>query len=426
LAVVTSLVAAANRPFFFLSCFGGGDAVMSHAEVVAFLAAVPRFRTLQDEVREAMAIASEVVDFEPGATIVERGDVTRSVFIIVTGEAEVLRGNVRLNLLGPSAVFGEVSAMDGSPATASVVTQTRICCLALASKDFCELVRRYASLGWVVSLAAAKRLRFATEREEARTQELAAALGELRQTQTRLVQSEKMASLGLLVAGISHELNTPIGGIRGSNQTLTAGLAKLRKVVIGLSDDPRSKSVLDVLERCGESIQQGTARVEEVLAHMRRFARLDEATVQQADLNVCISESARLARPHLAGCDVNLQLEKLPKLLCDPRQLNHVFFNILLNAAQACAQPSVIEVRSWQEGDAVHVAVRDTGSGIPPASMPRIFDPGFTTRGVGMGTGLGLAIAMQVVSDHGGRIDVDTEVGAGTTVEIVLPLHPGA
>jgi PAS domain S-box-containing protein len=252
---------------------------------------------------------------------------------------------------------------------------------------------------------------------------------DLRDSQAQLVQQEKMAALGKLVAGIAHEMNTPIGTIASNADTLSRSLTKLRDLVKteACPQDVREgrslKQVQGVLEDIARINQLACERIITIVSSLRNFARLDEAELQMADLHQGIESTLTLVRHELKN---RIQVVKnygdVPPIRCHPNQINQVFMNMLVNGSQAIKGEGTITIRTFREGDIVSVQFSDTGVGIPPENLPRIFDPGFTTKGVGVGTGLGLSICFKIVQDHGGRIDVESEVGKGATFTIRLPI----
>lgn len=372
------------------------------------------FEDLADEVLHDVASRCDELTFAAGEVIVDRNASAAGVHVIMSGAADVIRGDATLNKLSRHEAFGEISVIVEAEATAAVVASEATRCLRIDPGTFHELVERHPSLGWQLARVFSERLRFATEREEHRTQELEEALEELRATQLRLVQSEKMASLGKLVAGVVHDLNTPLGIIVSSQQTVAALVAKLR-------DRPAKPAVLDRIESSLSNLAGGAARIDLVLDQLRSFARLDQATNQLTDISVCVREAIDTFEPHRDHGQIVLDLGDLPAILCCPRQLNQVFFNMLINAEQALSEPGEITVRSRAEEGHVVVTIEDEGEGIDPNVAPKIFDPGFTTRGVGVGSGLGLPIARQIVNDHGGEITVESTPGRGAKFTVRLP-----
>jgi PAS domain S-box-containing protein len=278
-----------------------------------------------------------------------------------------------------------------------------------------------------------ERERFAAHlRNEAEELErlVAARTRDLRESQTKLIQQEKMAALGKLVAGVAHEMNTPIGTINSNADTLSRSLKKLRQLLTAEScpdavrEDRKLGQLLTMVEDIARINQIACERIVDIVGSLRNFARLDEAEQKVADLHEGLNSTLTLVQHELKN---RIRLVKeygdIPPIHCHPNKINQVFMNLLVNAAQAINGEGVITIRTFREGDIVNVQFSDTGAGIRPDNLSRIFDPGFTTKGVGVGTGLGLSIVFQIIHDHGGSIDVDSEVGKGSTFTLRLPIH---
>jgi signal transduction histidine kinase len=270
----------------------------------------------------------------------------------------------------------------------------------------------------------------ASELEETRKRQevldrLAATNQELRQTQAQLVQSEKMAALGNLVAGVAHEINTPVGAISSMHDTLVRAVGKLKDEIIPAEPDEGSKlhQTIKVIEDANDVIQSGSSRVTTIVRRLRSFARLDEAELKKVDIHEGIEDTLTLTHHELKhGITVTRNFGKIPEIACYPGQLNQVFLNLLVNARQAIDGVGEITITTSKKRGRVHVEIRDTGRGIPKDQLSKIFDPGFTTKGVGVGTGLGLSICYRIIQEHKGQIHVDSEVGKGTVFTISLPM----
>jgi signal transduction histidine kinase len=248
--------------------------------------------------------------------------------------------------------------------------------------------------------------------------QLTATLGELRQAQAQLVQSEKMAALGHLVAGIAHEINTPLGAVTSNTDVVLRGLGKLAP------DVPASRAnVLQLLDDLLRTNAEACERIAVIVRNLQKFARLDEAEWKSADLREGLDSTlALVAHLYRGRIDIVRCYSEAPLVACHPGQLNQVFMNLLVNAIQAIEGQGTIRIRLRVDGSDVLIDVEDTGSGIAPEHLARIFDPGFTTKGVGVGTGLGLAICHQIVAAHGGTIGVTSRPGAGSVFSMRLPL----
>ncbi|MEZ5361294.1 MAG: ATP-binding protein [Bryobacterales bacterium] len=259
--------------------------------------------------------------------------------------------------------------------------------------------------------------------------EVEAATKDLRTSQAKLVQQEKMAALGRLVAGVAHEMNTPIGTINSNADTLARSLSVLREMTAGenapeqLKDNKRLAQVLSLLDDISRINKLACERIVSIVGSLRNFARLDQAELQMADLHEGLDSTLTLVYHELKNrIEVVKEYGDIPPVRCHPNQINQVFMNLLVNAAQAIPERGEIRIKTFREGDMVKVQIADSGVGIPPANLERIFDPGFTTKGVGVGTGLGLSICFKIAEDHKGGIDVESEVGKGSAFTLRLPI----
>jgi signal transduction histidine kinase len=288
-----------------------------------------------------------------------------------------------------------------------------------------------------------------------RTRELSEALRQLKASEAQLIQSEKMSSLGQMVAGVVHEINTPLayvknslGSVSGMLQDLTRLAVETEKLLellragaanpqdlaeqFGLTErliaQLRAEHALEEVDTLAKDGLHGIGQISEIVGNLKNFSRLDRSKVASFNLNEGLDSTLAIARHELKRHVVKKQYGDIPPITCSPSQINQVFLNLVTNAAQAMGPgQGEIRITTRREG-AAHVAVEvaDTGKGIPPEALPKIFDPFFTTKEVGKGTGLGLSIVYKIVEQHGGRISVDSTVGVGTRFTVVLPLQPPA
>jgi two-component system NtrC family sensor kinase len=239
---------------------------------------------------------------------------------------------------------------------------------------------------------------------------------------SQLIQSEKMAALGLLVAGVAHEINTPMGAIHSNNDIMTRAVGKVRKLLEPAPDN-EVRRLLDILGEVCRNNEIATERIMKIVRSLKNFARLDEAERKKVNIHEGIESTLSLLRHQLKN---RIRIVKcfgdIPEIECYPNELNQVFMNILVNAAQAIKHRGEITVKTWREGDRVKIAISDTGIGIPPENLSKVFDPGFTTKGVGLGTGLGLSICYKIIQDHRGTIEAESSK-QGTTFTISIPLN---
>jgi signal transduction histidine kinase len=263
-------------------------------------------------------------------------------------------------------------------------------------------------------------------------QRLQKAHEELRQAQIRLVQSEKMASLGTLAAGVAHEINTPVGAVNSAADTSKRAIDRVVRSVDGsrsledLTGDRKFRDALDFIKSNNDVITMASQRIVRIVKSLRNFARLDEAEFKDADIHEGIDSTLTLLH-HIIRDRIEIVKEygDLPKISCRPGQLNQVFMNLLKNAAESIEDKGTIRISTTVEGDNAIIRIRDDGRGIKTENLDKIFDPGFTTKGVGVGTGLGLSISYNIIRDHQGDIEVGSEEGKGSAFSIILPIKQG-
>jgi len=259
--------------------------------------------------------------------------------------------------------------------------------------------------------------------------DLAKANKHLTDTQTQLVQSEKMAALGMLVAGIAHEINTPIGAVHSMHDTLQRAVEKLKDALqkrVGKEFEGSRElyGPLKIIEDATKVIDSGSERVTNIVRRLRSFARLDEAELKTVDIHEGLEDTLMIVHHEIKhNITVIKNYGQIPPVTCYPGLLNQVFLNILINAKQAIQGKGEITITTYQKDNKVHIEIKDTGKGIAKEHLSKIFDPGFTTKGVGVGTGLGLSICYQIMQDHKGKILVESEVGTGSTFTVVFPMN---
>jgi signal transduction histidine kinase len=279
--------------------------------------------------------------------------------------------------------------------------------------------------------------------------ELAAVLRQVERSQSQLLQSEKMAAVGQLAAGVAHEINNPIGFVSSNVGTLATYVQRLFDVLDAYAalqaerDSAAAQASLtralaaadldylreDVVALIQES-QDGLDRVKRIVCDLKDFSHVDEAQWQMADLNAGLESTLNVVWSELKyKAQIVRHLDPLPPVPCIAAQINQVFLNLLVNAGQAIASQGTITLSSRIDGEQAVVEIADTGSGMPTETLDHIFEPFFTTKPVGKGTGLGLSIAWDIVAKHGGRLAVSSTLGEGSRFELRLPLdnpnYPG-
>ena len=293
-----------------------------------------------------------------------------------------------------------------------------------------------------------------TEKIEAQNAELKSTLKRLEDTQAQMLQSEKMASIGQLAAGVAHEINNPTGFVSSNLKTLLdyqediAGLiGQYHGLVALLESDEHRESLPETIRSSIEELKsaesdvdidflmedineligdcrEGTDRIKKIVIDLKDFAHPGEDKIQSMDINQGLESTLNVVNNEIKyKATVKREFGEIPNIHGYPQQLNQVFMNILVNAAQAIEKKGEITVRTGAVEDFVEVMISDTGCGIPKENLKKIFDPFFTTKDVGKGTGLGMNIAYNIVKKHNGTIQVESEVGKGTTFTIRIPVE---
>jgi NO-binding membrane sensor protein with MHYT domain/nitrogen-specific signal transduction histidine kinase len=281
----------------------------------------------------------------------------------------------------------------------------------------------------------------AQSRLEHEKEEQRKLIQQLEEAHIQLLQSEKLASIGQLAAGVAHEINNPIGFVHSNLHTLKAWVQGLLRVIStyervteGLDGQPlvdldatRQDADLDyvrddIVQLIDESLD-GSMRVRRIVQDLRDFSRPGGEAWELADLHAGLESTLNVVHNEIKyKATVVRTFGELPRVECIPSQINQVFMNLLVNAAQAIPERGVIAIRTEGDDDWVSLEISDNGVGMSTEVVGRIFDPFFTTKPVGQGTGLGLSVSHGIVTRHGGRIDVVTTPGSGTTFTIVLPV----
>lgn len=275
--------------------------------------------------------------------------------------------------------------------------------------------------------------------------ELVRRLKENQEAQMQLLQSEKLAGIGQLAAGILHEINTPVGFVKSNlgsldeylqdifelldaYEALETGGASNEAALSRLRDLKEQKKIgflrADIRDLMAET-REGLLRVAKIVADLRIFARGESTDWAYADLHQGLDSTLNIVWNEIKyRCTLNKDYGDIPAVYCVPSQINQVFLNLLVNAAQAMPGQGEITIRTGRLGGEAFVSIADTGNGIPPENLPRLFEPFFTTKPVGKGTGLGLSISHGIVKNHRGRIEVESTVGKGTKFTVWLPVAP--
>ncbi len=266
-----------------------------------------------------------------------------------------------------------------------------------------------------------------TQELKHKNSELEDTLNKLKQMQKQVIVQEKMATLGQLVAGLTHEINTPISAIRSMNDTKSKAAMKLQTALENMApdsieEDHEIRNAMKVILEADQTIDQGTDRLHEIMKNLKNFARLDEAETTMADIHEGLDSVLALIRHDLLiNIEVVRDYGEIPPFVCHPRKLNLVFLNILKNACQSIEDKGRITITTSLKKNMVHVAIRDTGKGIKQDDLESIFDPSFTTKDTVVRSSLGLSICYQIIQEHHGKINVESQPGKGSVFTVILP-----
>ncbi|MBV6646187.1 MAG: PAS domain S-box protein [Cyclobacteriaceae bacterium] len=270
------------------------------------------------------------------------------------------------------------------------------------------------------------------------------ALDELKSTESKMIETEKMASIGQLTSGLAHEIGNPINYVSGNVKPLIRDVEDIEQLiamirdrseslkstkegqeVVAFVEDANFKFLLEEIKSLVLGIEDGTFRVKQLVTSLRNFSRTDQDERVLSDINLALQSTIRLIQhnvKHRIKITIDLD-ETLPKLLCIPGKLSQVFLNLIDNAIHAISGQGEITIKSSRKEEDLVIEIGDTGEGIPEDIKHKIFEPFFTTKEVGKGTGLGLAISSRIISEHNGRMIMESEVGQGTTFMIYIPLQ---
>ena len=308
---------------------------------------------------------------------------------------------------------------------------------------------RYVGAGKVLDVLGAMEAELARH-----SRDLEQAYRTLQSSQTRLIQSEKMASLGQMVAGIAHEINTPLGYVHNNVEMTRETLRSLAQLLgahervhdalhsgmaeaefaeclaqLQLQRSTFDAAALEDLRAVLDDTAYGVGQIAELVGNLKDFSRLDQARSERVDLRRLIESALKIGGNLLRRKNIQIvrAFGEVPEIVCAPAQINQVLLNLITNAAQAIEhEHGRIALRTSTIGNHALIAVEDNGKGIAPQHLERIFEPFFTTKPIGQGTGLGLSICYQIIAQHRGRIRATSSPGAGTRFLVALPLQAAA
>jgi signal transduction histidine kinase len=361
---------------------------------------------------------------------------------VPTARALGVRSAVMMPLRVKDVVFGVLNATSSEPGR---VGEADLELLSAVANHVALALDRAESFQTIEELSRGleDKVRVRTEQLRTAHEELQAAYRELQATQMQLIQREKMASVGQLVAGVAHELNNPIGFVYSNVTTLEDFVRRLRAMLEAYRAAPLAEGdrarlqaewdarkvdyALKYLDSMIQGIREGAERARKIVRDLRVFARTQDDVWQSVDIHEEIESSLTLLNHLLKDrVSVHRKYGELPDVECIRSQMDQVFLNLLANAAQAIPGPGAITIETRRDGPTAVIGIADTGPGIPPEIMGRLFDPFFTTKPVGEGTGLGLSISYEIVKKHGGEIRAESPPDGGAIFTVRIPLARAA
>lgn len=311
------------------------------------------------------------------------------------------------------------------------------------------VIKPFDQIELLVNVSNALRLRQLEDANRTRREELEAEVeqrtADLVESHRKMVEQEKLASVWQLAAGVAHEVNNPTGYIASNLASLQKYLARIEEYIAAqqqvidqgcqaaqvdelklLKRKLKIDAILEDIDEVVADSLEGTERIRRIVLGLKNFSRKDAEESQQVDINLILEETLTLCWNELKyKATVERDFGDVPQIMGRAQKLSQAFLNLLVNASQAIEEQGTIRIRSRLVGEKIEVEISDTGCGIPQDALQKIFEPFYTTKDVGVGTGLGLAIVQEIVGLHQGDLRIESEVGAGTTFTISLPIHSG-
>jgi signal transduction histidine kinase len=373
------------------------------------------FENLGDD--ELSLIAKETVRraYAAGGIVCEEDSASDSMFLIKSGKVDIIKQGVSLAELGPGDYFGEMSLITGAPRNATVTTLEPSVLLEISAPVFHVIIERSPQATRNLLMTFDSRLRRHNEKVVWQYRKLKEQYEELENSHQRLLLSDKMASVGLLTAGIAHEINNPLFVITG-----------YLDVIRSMLDDGAVSA--DELGEIVAKLETASRSIVKLVSGIKTYVRIEDAAPAPIDLNSAIQESLDLVSFLYRRDQIELEIDFAhghPVILGNIARLQQVLMNLLSNARDAMESSAakIITVRTREADGEVVLEISDTGCGIPPDRLERVFSRGYTTKPVGKGSGMGLNLVRQMIREMRGEIGVESEPGHGTTFRVVFPRH---
>jgi len=373
------------------------------------------FENLSGDELSLIAKETALRRYAAGEVVCEEDSASDSMFLIKSGAVDVTKQDVSLAELGPGDYFGEMSLITGAPRNATVMTLEPSVLLEISAPVFHVIVERSPLATRNLLITFDSRLRRHNDKVVWQYLKLKEQYEELENSHQRLLLSDKLASVGLLTAGIAHEINNPLFVITGYLDVIRSMLDE-GKVSAGELGE-----IVEKLDTASQSIVG-------LVSGIKTYVRIEDAASAPIDLNSAIQESLDLVSFLYRRDHITLEIDFAhghPVILGNIGRLQQVLMNLLSNARDAMESrdDKVITVRTRESGDEIVLEISDTGCGIPPDRLERVFARGYTTKPVGKGSGMGLNLVRQMIRDMKGEIGVESDPDRGTTFRVVFPRH---
>jgi signal transduction histidine kinase len=380
---------------------------------------VPLFETLDTSSLKKIKKLLTTERFKKGKRIIQEGVMGDSLYIIITGEVDVVKGkggkSEKVATLEPFDFFGEMSLLENKPRSASIIAKSSATLLRLSKNDFEELVSAHPKISFEIMKTLSARIRETDMKLIAdltkKNIELKKAYRDLKNVQDELIKAERLSTIGRVAGGIIHDLKNHLSVVKGYAEYIKHSKDATEPFVNA------SSTILHVINIILNMTQ-------EILEYARGEYRLETIPL---NVDTLLNEVTRLSEKELEKRDIKLHLKLNAQCECeiDPQKMRRVFVNIISNASDAMQDGGELTVETTPHNGAVRISFTDTGTGIDKETLKEIFEP-FVSKGKKKGIGLGMSIAKRFVEDHGGRIEVKSKLGKGTTVSIQLPTLPSS
>ena len=417
-------------------------------KLVELLRSISLFQNVNDTALQKLAGKTIFISFKAGQTIIRKGEMGHTMYIISSGRLKVHDDEHQVALLEQGDFFGELSILDSEPRSMSVTALSDAVLGSIKKDSFYEVLEEFPGLTKDIIAGLNKRLRgqneviiseFKTREEqlkelvrqrtqelEEKNNELELTMSNLKKSQQQLIQSEKLASLGQLTAGIAHEIQNPLNFVNNFSQFST----ELVDEIIAAQTDVERNEIGNDLRLNLEKIYHHGKRADSIVRNMLEHSRSGVGEKSLEDINALCEEYFNLSFQGMRGNypDFNCSLERilahdLPKIDIVSQEISRVLINLFNNAFYAVKkkQNAKVVLKTAMQGDNLIIVVGDNGIGIPQNIINKIFEPFFTTKPTGEGTGLGLSLSHDIIKSYGGEILVESKEGEGTTFTVVLP-----